>query len=94
MKKKPIKPAGRRHQDYLRRKGLKVGQVYMKRLISLRKQEVRRVLNICKDYDDRDTWRSVIMSNLDESGYYESWMFQSTLPRGERPPRYMRRTAA
>ena len=68
MTKKPIKPAERRHQDYLRRKGLKVGQVYMKRLISLRKQEVRRVLNICKDYDDRDTWRSVIMSNLDESG--------------------------
>ena len=74
MTKKPIKPAERRHQDYLRRKGLKVGQVYMKRLISLRKNEVRRVLNICKDYDDRDAWSSVIMSNLDESGYYESWL--------------------
>ncbi|MGN0073679.1 MAG: hypothetical protein ACI38T_00065, partial [Collinsella sp.] len=46
----------------------------MSRLISLRKKEVKRVLELCQDYDDRDSWRSIIMANIDESGYFGPWM--------------------
>lgn len=71
-KKKHISAAERRHQDYLRRKGLKVGAVYEARLLKLRSQEVKRVLALCQDYRP-ESWRTVIERELSEP-YYEAWL--------------------
>lgn len=73
MPKKRITPDERRHQDYLRRKGLKVGAVYEARLYKARAQEVRRVLNLCKDVSNPAQWPGVIEANLDETGYLPKW---------------------
>ena len=69
-----IKPEERRHQDYLRRKGLKVGRVYETRLLKLRAKEVRRVLSLCADWQNPAQWPGVIEANLDETKYLPGWM--------------------
>ena len=69
--KKRISPAERRHMDYLRRKGLKVGHLYESRLLKLRRKEVRRVLELCKEHGDITLWADVIQSNLDEAYLYD-----------------------
>lgn len=71
--KKRITAAQRRREDYLRRKGLKVGEVYSSRLARLRKAEARRVLGICKQYDDVSQWARVIENNVSEASYIEGW---------------------
>ncbi len=68
-----IKPDERKHQDYLRRKGLKVGHVYEARLLRLRAHEVKRVLNLCMDVQNPAQWPGVIEANLDETGYLPKW---------------------
>lgn len=69
--RKKITPAQRRHMDYLRRKGLKVGHAYEARLIKARRKEVGRVLNLCKDFGP-GVWEDVIQNNLSE-GYLYDW---------------------
>lgn len=73
-KKRRISQAERRRMDYLRRRGLAVGQVYEQKLLKARREEVRRVLKVCRDYSDIEQWPSVIEVMLDESGYYYDWM--------------------
>lgn len=73
MSKKRISDQQRRHQDYLRRKGLAVGQVYMARLVKLRRKEVKRCLDICANYNDFGVWSRVIENNLNESAYLYDW---------------------
>lgn len=73
-KKRRISAAERRHMDYLRKKGLAVGRVYQNRLLKARRAEVKRVLLLCRDYDDPGRWEDVINMSLDESGYYYDWM--------------------
>jgi hypothetical protein len=68
--RKKITPAQRRHMDYLRRKGLKVGHAYEARLIKARRKEVSRILNMCKDYGP-GMWESVIENNLSEDYLFE-----------------------
>lgn len=63
----------RRHQDYLRRKGLKVGHVYETRLLKARAKEVRRVLALCQDVSNPAQWPGVINGYLDESSYLFKW---------------------
>jgi len=70
--KRRITPSQRRHQDYLRRKGLKVGAVYNSRLLKLRHKEVRRVLEICMDVYDRSQWRFIVPSLISET-YLPKW---------------------
>ncbi len=80
-KKRSISAAERRHQDYLRRKGLKTGHVYESRLLRLRAKEVRRVLGICAQYDNPAGWPGLIESHLDETGYLPKWfegLYQET----------------
>lgn len=72
MPKKHISPAERRHQDYLRRKSLKVGAVYEARLARARAKEVRRVLDVCSGYPIIQ-WPSIIDITLDETGYLPKW---------------------
>lgn len=71
--KKRITPAQRRRQDYLRRKGLKVGEVYVSRLKALRRREVRRVLGVCMDTGDVSAWPRIIENELSEAGYIYDW---------------------
>jgi len=72
--KRRISPAARRHQDYLRRKGLKTGAVYEARLARARAHEVKRVLAVCEDTTDNPIyWPSLIETHLDETGYLPAW---------------------
>lgn len=96
--KKAITSQERRHVDYLRRQGMKTGAVYMNRLVSLRRAEVKRVLDLCKDFDDRSHWRNVIMSKVDESPYFGQWMkglyLNAGLPQAKRISRDLSRQKA
>ena len=60
--------------DYLRKKGLAVGRVYETKLLKARRAEVKRVLLMCRDYDEPERWEDVIRLHLNESGYYYDWM--------------------
>jgi hypothetical protein len=71
--KRRISPAERRHQDYLRRKGLKIGHVYETRLLKARAKEVRRVLGICATYANPNAWPGIIDDNLNENDYLTKW---------------------
>lgn len=97
-KKRRITPAERRHQDYLRKKGLAVGKVYEGKLLKARKEEVRRVLLRCRDYGSVEQWPTVIESMLDESGYYYDWMrglyLNAGLPRAKSIVRDLSRSKA
>ena len=71
--KKAITAAQRRHQDYLRRKGLATGRAYMARLMRLRHTEVKRVMDICRQFDDPSQWASILENNISEAGYLYDW---------------------
>ena len=73
-KKRRITDAERNHQNYLRKKGLAVGQVYEQKLLKARRAEVRRVLLECREWDDPERWPAVIDASLTESGYFYDWM--------------------
>ena len=72
--RRKINPAERRHQDYLRRKGLKVGHDYELKLTRLRNAEVARVMKLCREnYDDPQSWDAVIEARVTEE-YLPGWM--------------------
>ena len=48
--KKSISRAQRRHMDYLRIEGLKVGRIFQNRLLKLRRKEFKIVLEHFKAY--------------------------------------------
>lgn len=84
--KKRISPAERRHQDYLRRKGLKVGKVYESRLLKLRYKEVSRLLSLCKEHGSIDQWAGVIDTYCDEQylwDWYKGLYVDAGLPRAK-----------
>lgn len=68
-----IKPAERRHQDYLRRKTLRVASVYETRLEADRRKELRRVLAMAKDYTDPIAIIPLIQGQIDETPYLGKW---------------------
>ena len=70
--RRKITPAQRRHMDYLRRNGLKVGRIYEARLIKSRRKEVRRLLDLCENWSDPSQWAAVIDEHLNE-GYLYDW---------------------
>lgn len=70
--KKRITRSQRRHMDYLRLEGLKVGKVYQNRLIKLRRKEIKRVLSQCMAYGGIEHWDDVIDMHLDEA-YLMDW---------------------
>ena len=83
--------------DYLRRKGLKVGHLYESRLIKLRRKEVGRVLDLCKEHGDISMWGDVIQSYLDESylfDWYKGLYVQAGLPRAKSTARDLSRGKA
>ena len=97
-RKRRISSAERRHQDYLRKKGLAVGRIYEGKLLKARKAEVRRVLNLCREWNDPDSIESVINGQLDESGYYFDWQkglfLNAGLPRAKSIVRDLSRAKA
>ena len=97
-KKRRITDAERRHMDYLRKKGLAVGHVYEQKLLKARREEVRRVLTMCRDYSDPEQWPVVIEGALDESGYFFDWMkglyLNAGLPRAKSVTRELSRSKA
>lgn len=97
-KKRQITAAERRHQDYLRKKGLAVGHVYEQKLLKARRTEVRRVLLECRDWDDPERWPEVIGASLTESGYFYDWMkglyLNAGLPRAKSITRDLSRSKA
>lgn len=98
MRKRRISSADRRHQDYLRKKGLAVGRIYEGKLLKARKAEVRRVLNLCREWNDPDSIETVINGHLDESGYYFDWQrglfLNAGLPRAKSIVRDLSRAKA
>lgn len=97
-KKRRISQAERSHMDYLRKKGLAVGRVYETKLLKARRAEVKRVLLMCRDYDDPERWEDVIRLHLNESGYYYDWMkglyLNAGLPRAKSITRDLSRSKA
>ena len=72
--------------DYLRRKGLKVGHLYESRLLKLRRKEVGRVLDLCKEHGDVTLWADVIQSYLEESylfDWYKGLYVDAGMPRAK-----------
>lgn len=98
MRKRRISSAERRHQDYLRKKGLAVGRIYEGKLLKARKAEVKRVLNLCREWNDPDSIETVINGHLDESGYYFDWQkglfLNAGLPRAKSIVRDLSRAKA
>lgn len=68
-----ISAAERRRQDYLRRKGLRVASVYEVRLEKARRKELRRVLDMAKDYSDPIAIVPLIQGQIDETDYLGKW---------------------
>ena len=96
-KRKRISPAERRHMDYLRKKGLLIGKAYESRLVSLRRKEVRRLLDLCRDYHNPMSWAGVIEQNIDESylyKWYEGLYVEAGLPRAKSVARDMNKAKA
>ena len=97
-RKRRITQAERRHQDYLRKKGLAVGKVYEGKLLKARRAEVKRVLLRCRDFGDPEQWPVVIDAMIDESGYYYDWMrglyLNAGLPRAKSITRDLSRSKA
>lgn len=94
--KKRISPAERRHQDYLRRNGLKVGKVYEARLLKLRSKEVGRLLSLCKD-SSIDQWANVIDTYCDEQylwDWYKGLYVDAGMPRAKSTARDLSRGKA
>lgn len=97
-RKRRISSAERRHQDYLRKKGLAVGRIYEGKLLKARKAEVKRVLNLCREWNDPDSIETVINGQLDDSGYYFDWQkglfLNAGLPRAKSIVRDLSRAKA
>lgn len=70
--KKSISATERRQRDYLRRRGLQVAAVYQGRLQRDRRKELRRVLEIARDFTP-DALPDVLQEYLDESAYLPDW---------------------
>lgn len=83
--------------DYLRRNGLKVGHLYEVRLIKLRRKEVRRMLELCKDWSDPLQWGNVIQDYLSEDyldGWFRGLYKDAGLPRAKSQARDLSRGKA
>lgn len=94
--RRKISEQERRHQDYLRRKSLKISRVCGVRLQRLRAEQVRQVLRRCRDYQ-KDEWAGVIMNGLNEPylpGWYAQLYVSTGLPQVSSTVRDMNRAKA
>ena len=71
--------------DYLRKKGLQVGRIYEGKLIKARRQEVRRLLNLCRD-SNPSQWEMIIEAQLREDylfDWYKGLYVSAGVPRAK-----------
>lgn len=95
--RRKITPAQRRHMDYLRRNGLKVGRVYEARLIKARRAELKRLLSLCRDYHDTMQWAGLIDTYASEdylADWYKGLYIDAGLPRAKSQARDLSRGKA
>ena len=95
--RRKITPAQRRHMDYLRRNGLKVGRIYEARLIKARRAELKRVLSLCRDYHDTMQWAGIIDTYASEdylADWYKGLYIDAGLPRAKSQARDLSRGKA
>ena len=95
--RRKITPAQRKHMDYLRRNGLKVGHVYEARLIKARRAELKRVLSLCRDYHDTMQWAGIIDTYTREdylAEWYKGLYIDAGLPRAKSQARDLSRGKA
>lgn len=71
--KKRITAAERKRQDALRRRVLRVAEVYEGRLERDRRAELRRVLGMAADYTDAIALVPLLEGQLDETAYLGKW---------------------
>ena len=96
VKKKRITPAERRHMDYLRKKGLQVGRMYEGSLVKLRRKEVRRLLNLCRD-SNPSQWEMIIEAQLREDymfDWYKGLYVSAGVPRAKSTARDLNKSKA
>lgn len=95
--RRKITPAQRKHMDYLRRNGLKVGRIYEARLIKARRAELKRVLSLCRDYHDTMQWAGIIDTYTSEDylgEWYKGLYMDAGLPRAKSQARDLSRGKA
>lgn len=95
--RKRITPAQRRHMDYLRKNGLRIGRVYEARLIKARRKELKRVLSLCRDYHDTMQWANIIDTYLSEdylADWYKGLYIDAGMPRAKSQARDLSRGKA
>ena len=73
MAVRKVTSAQRRRLQYLRLRGLKTAGAYERRLILLRRSEVRRVLSLCEDAGSADEVVTIIQGQLSEEAYLPGW---------------------
>lgn len=73
MARRKISKAERRRQDAQRLGTIKVAGVYQRRLERNRRKELRRVLDIARDYKDPGALPGLLEQELDESRYLGGW---------------------
>lgn len=71
--KNKITTAERRHRDRLRQNTLRTAAVYETRLERARRKELRRVLDLARDYWDPIQIVPLLEGQLDETGYLPGW---------------------
>lgn len=70
---KKISKAERRQQDLLRLGTVRSADVYQRRLARSRRKELRRVLDLARDYNTPEAISDLLESELNESGYLADW---------------------
>lgn len=71
-RKRRISTSERKRQNHLRLQGLEVAAVYQARLARLRRQELKRVLALCRDLDDPGAVPATIQAEIRED-YLVPW---------------------
>lgn len=82
--------------DYLRKKGLQVGRIYEGKLIKARRQEVRRLLNLCRD-SNPSQWEMIIEAQLREDylfDWYKGLYVSAGVPRAKSTARDLNKSKA
>lgn len=70
---KPITSAERQYLDYLRRKGVQTSNGYVRRLVTLRSKEVKRICDkLLREYADTSAWADAVRMGLTEP-YLADW---------------------
>lgn len=95
--RRKVSPAQRRHMDYLRRNGLKIGRVYEARLIKARRTELKRLLSLCRDYHDTMQWETIFATYANEDylvDWYKGLYIDAGMPRAKSQARDLSRGKA